>query len=169
MGSSIKSGKTTNVGTKFKRSRVKSKGSVAHAGLTGVGLTSPSLQTVKNIPPPSCFREEARIQEEVQNRLRHLADNMKPGMGKIKSKSGGAMDVFVSHKVRWQHEFVLSGQNKDRITYNQLSPVQWMAGFFRSIPDESDKKILEHMLDYVIDLLDDASIVVKYKRSLVVG
>ena len=63
--------------------------------------------------------------------------------------------VFVNHKVRWPHEFVLSGQNKDRIGYNQLSPVQWMVGFCQSIREESDTKIREHMLDYAIDLLDD--------------
>ena len=78
-------------------------------------------------------------------------------MGKIKSQRGGAVDAFVNHKVRWLQEFVLSGQNKDRITYNQLSPVQWMAGFCRSIREESDTKIREHMMDYVIDLLDDAT------------
>ena len=111
-----------------------------------VGLTSPSVQTVNNISPPSHLREEARIQEEVQNRIRHLADNVKPGMGKIKSQRGGTVDVFVSHKVRWPHEFVLSGQNKNRITNNQLSPVQWMAGFCRNIQEESDTKIQEHML-----------------------
>ena len=141
MESSIKSGKKTN-----------DKTGVAHTGLKGVGLTSPPVQTVDNILPPSHLREGARIQEEVQNRLRHLADSVKPDMGKIKSQRGGAVDVFVSHKVRWPHEFVLSGQNKDRITYNQLSPVQWMAGFCRSIREESDTKIREHMLDYVIDL-----------------
>ena len=106
-----------------------------------MGPTSPPVHTVTNIPPPSRLREEARIQEEVQNRLRHLADNVKPGMGRIKSQRGGAVDVFVSQKVRWPLEFVLSGQNKDRITYNQLSPVQWMAGFCRSIWEESDTKI----------------------------
>ena len=157
MESSIKSGKKTNDSTKIKRSKVKTKTGVAHAGLKGVGLTSPTVQTVSNIPPPSRLREEARIQEEVQNRLRHLADSVKPGMGKIKSQRGGAVDVFVSHKVRWPQESVLSGQNKDRITYNQLSPVQWMAGFCRSIREESDTKIREHMLEYVIDLLDDAT------------
>ena len=52
---------------------------------------------------------------------------------------------------------MLSGQNKDRVTYNQLSPVQWMAGFCRTIREESDVAIREHMLDYVIDLLDDAT------------
>ena len=86
-----------------------------------------------------------------------MSDNVKPGMGRIKSQRGGAVDVFVTQKVRWPHEFVLSGQNKDRITYNQLSPVLWMAGFCRSIREESDTKIREHMLDYVIDLLDDAT------------
>ena len=64
--------------------------------------------------------------------------------------------MFLSIKI-WPHEFVLSGQNKDRITYNQLSPVQWMVGFCRSTREESDIKIREHMLDYVIDLLDDAT------------
>ena len=66
---------------------------------------------------------------------------MKPGMGKIKSQRGGAVEVFVSHKVTWPHEFVQSSQNKDRITYNQLSPVQWMAGFCRIIREESDTKV----------------------------
>ena len=55
------------------------------------------------------------------------------------------------------HEFVLLGQNKDMVTYNQLSPVQWMAGFCQTTREESDIKVREHMLDYVIDLLDDAT------------
>ena len=67
---------------------------------------------------------------------------------KIKSQRGGALDVFVNHKVKWPHEFVLSGQNKDSITYNQD---QWIAGFWQTIT------IGEHMLDYVIDLPEDAS------------
>ena len=154
MESLMKTGKKTGDSSKIKRSGVKPNGGVAQANLKGVGPTSPPVHTVTNIPPPRRLREEARIQEEVQNRLRHLADNVKPGMGRIKSQRGGAVDVFVSQKVRWPHEFVLSGQNKDRITYNQVSPVQWMAGFCRSIWEESDTK---HMLDYVIDLLDDAT------------
>ena len=52
---------------------------------------------------------------------------------------------------------MLSGQNKDKVTYNQVSPIQWMAGFCRTIREESDMAIKEHMLDYVIDLLDDAT------------
>ena len=116
-----------------------------------------SVHVPHTIPPPSRLREEARIQEEVQSWLRHLADNAKPGMTKLKSQRAGSVDVFVNHKVRWPHEFVLSGQNKDRVTYNQLSSVQWMAGFCRTIREESDITVRDHMLDYVIDLLDGAT------------
>ena len=55
------------------------------------------------------------------------------------------------------HEFVLSGQSKDMVTYNQLFPVQRMAGFCQTMREESDIKVQEHMIDYVIDLLDDAT------------
>ena len=67
------------------------------------------------------------------------------------------MEVFVPHRVKWPHEFILAGQNKDRVTYNQLSPIQWMAGFCRTIREESDMVTKEHMLHYVINLLDDAT------------
>ena len=155
MESSMTTVKKTNDSLKIKKSRVTTKATLAHTGLKEVGVASPSVQSVHNISPPSRLREEAGIQ--VQNRLRHLADYVKPGMRKIKSQRGGAVDVFVNHKVRWPHEFVLSGQNKDRVTYNKLSKVQWMAGVCQTIRKQSDINIREHMLDYVMDLLDDAT------------
>ena len=63
---------------------------------------------------------------------------------------GGPVDIFVSHRVKWPHEYVLSGQNKDRISYNQLSPVQWMTGFCRAMREEQNQSIKDCMLDYVI-------------------
>ena len=149
--------KKTNDASKIKKSKNKVKVDDVQAGAHRVGAISSSVHVPHNIPPPSRLREEARIQEEVQTRLRHLADNVKPGMTKLKSQRGGAVDVFVNHKVRWPHEIVLSGQNKDRVTYNQLSPIQWIAGFCRTIREESDIAVREHMLDFVIDLLDDAT------------
>ena len=89
MEDSMKTLKKTNDSTKIKRTKVKAKDGVAHVFSKGVGVVSPPIQTVHNIPPPSRLREEARKQEEVQNRLRHLADNVKPSMGKIKSQRGG--------------------------------------------------------------------------------
>ena len=50
----------------------------------------------------------------------------------------------------------MSGSNKERITYNQLSLVQWMAGFCRTMRDESNIEIRNNMLNYVINLLDGA-------------
>ena len=54
-------------------------------------------------------------------------------------------------------EYVLAGENKDRVMYNQLTPLQWMTGFCRSMKEESNVQIKEHMLDYVINLLEDAN------------
>ena len=120
-------------------------------GEVGVGLAS------NQIPTPDKLRQEAYIQKEVQARLLHLADRAKAGTDKIKSQRGGPVDVFVSKRVKWPHEYVLAGQTKDRISYNQLSPIQWMVGFCRSIREESDSKTRENMLDYCINLLEDAT------------
>ena len=62
-------------------------------------MVSSPVHIVQNVPPPSWLREEARIQEKVQNRMRHLSDHVKPGMNKIKSPRDGT--VFGAHKVRW--------------------------------------------------------------------
>ena len=60
-------------------------------------------------PPPSRLKEETRIQQEVQERLTHLVDRAKSGMDRVKSQRGGSVVVFVPHRVRWPHKFVLSG------------------------------------------------------------
>ena len=90
-----------------------------------MAITSGTSST--DLPPPNKLREEARIQLEVQNRLKQLADQARPGTEKIKSQRGGSVKVFVQNKVKWPHKFVLSGQNKDKLSYNQLSPIQWVA------------------------------------------
>ena len=80
-----------------------------------------AVASVPKYTVPHCDRlhEEARIQAEVQNCLRQLADNSKPGTDKIKSqREGGSVDVFVGNRVKWPHEFVLSSQNKHRVSYN---------------------------------------------------
>ena len=54
-------------------------------------------------------------------------------------------------------EYVLVGNNKERVTYDQLTMGQWVAGFCRTMRDESDKNCKEAMLTYLISLLDDAN------------
>ena len=108
----------------------------------------PSLQEIK------C---DSNIQVQVDQRLRELADLSQTGISnKVKSQRGGQVEVLVQNRVKWPHEFVLAGSTKERISYDQLSMVQWMAGFCRTMREENDQNLRSHMLNYLIDLLDDA-------------
>ena len=67
------------------------------------------------------------------------------------------MEVLVSNRVKWPQEFVLSGSKKERIQYDQLSVVQWVAGFCQILREEQDSQVKEHTLDYLIALMEDAN------------
>ena len=67
------------------------------------------------------------------------------------------MEVFVSNTVKRPQEFVLSGFKKERIQYDQLSVVQWVADFCRILREEQNPQVREHMLDYLIALMEDAN------------
>ena len=58
--------------------------------------------------------------------MHELSEKIYTGNGKIKSQRGGPVDFFVNYRIKWPHEYVLSGQNKDRVMYNQLTLLQWM-------------------------------------------
>ena len=85
---------------KYSANKVKrAKAQVKHYG-SDVNAT-PDFVPKYTIPPPDRHREEARIQAEVQNRLRQRADNAKPGTEKNQvPKGGGSVDVFVSNRVK---------------------------------------------------------------------
>ena len=59
--------------------------------------------------------------------------------------------------VKWPHEYVLAGNNKDRVAYNQLTITQWMAGFCRIMKEEKCEETKTSMHDYLIALLDDGN------------
>ena len=113
-----------------------------------------------NLPNLATLRSSADIQHRVDSRLRQL-ERMQQTAGndnnKIKSKTGGAVDVVVKHKVAWPHEAILGGVNRSRVTYDQLSLSQWVQGFVRNILDESDHGRHERMLSYMSDLMEDAT------------
>ena len=72
-----------------------------------------------NMPSLHTFRNDRSIQDQIQDRLRELSGIDKKGTDqKIKSQ-----------RVKWPHEYVLAGNTKDRITYNQLNITQFMGGF----------------------------------------
>ena len=60
------------------------------------------------------------------------------------------------NRVRWPQEFVLAGSNKERVSYDQLTPVQWMDGFCLTMKEQQNLAMREFMLDYVINILEGA-------------
>ena len=94
-------------------------------------VTLPQNQCpTSGMPSLQSIRQDAFIQSQVDQRLRDLAQNTTAGT-KLKSLRGGPVEVLVSNRVKWPQEFILSGFKKERIQYDQLSVVQWVAGFCR--------------------------------------
>ena len=59
--------------------------------------------------------------------------------------------------VKWPHEYVLSSSQKEHVSYDQLSVLQWVTGFCRIMRDEQNRDIPNSMLDYLIAHFDDAN------------
>ena len=86
------------------------------------------------LPTLGHLKANDTIQKAVVQRLSELQHLNSIGMSqKMKSQCAG---VFVKHKVRWLHEYILAGSNKERVTYDQLTMGQWMAGFCRAMREE---------------------------------
>ena len=106
----------------------------------------------------SSISDEALLQLKVDQRLQELTDLAKSGTtSKIKLQRGGNFEVLVKQRVKWPHEYVLSGLNKERVTYDQLNVTQWVAGFGWTMRDELDPIMKQHMLEYLIALMDDGN------------
>ena len=109
------------------------------------------------LPSLSSIRQNANI-KQVDQRIHELSVLAKTGTdSKIKSQRGGPVEVYIKNKVKWPHEYVLASLNKEHVSYDQLTMGQWMAGFCRTMWDESDPKNRACMLDYLIALLDDSN------------
>ena len=102
-------------------------------------LTDSATQNLVDTTSLQALRQDAYIQAQVETRIQELAQMSKAG--NIKSQRGGKVDVMVKHRVKWPHEYILTGINKERINYDQLSVTQWVAGFGRTIREESDAEM----------------------------
>ena len=73
-----------------------------------------------SLPTLDHLRANDNIEKAVAVRLtelQHLNSIVIPQ--KIKSQRGGLVEVFVKHRAKWQHEYVLAGNNKERVNYWQ--------------------------------------------------
>ena len=110
------------------------------------------------LPDLHSIRHNKMIEEQVEERIRQLLNSDKKGTDpRIKSQHGGSVDIFVKEKIKWPQECVLAGTTKDRVTYNQLNITQFMAGFYWIMREESCQIMKDHMLDYLISLLNDSN------------
>ena len=135
----------------------KIKGNSAKNSAIDTPVTLPAQQSlVSPLPNLQSLRSDALIQAQVDQRLRDLVDENKSGT-KIKSLRGGTVEVVVPNRVKWPQEYVLSGSKKERVQYDNLSITQWMTGFCRIMKEEIHSENKEHMLDYLIQLLEDAN------------
>ena len=109
------------------------------------------------IPKLYTIRQDLLIQAQVEKRLKELAEAEKSGTYKQKSLRGGPVEVLVPNQVKWLHEYVLSGSQKECVLYDQPSVVLWVIDFCRIMHDEQNRDIQNSMLDYMIALFDDAN------------
>ena len=112
------------------------------------------------LPNLSHIRASKVIQKQIDRSIAKLAKNQCEGnenSQKLKSKRGGPVDVIVQQKVSWPHEHILGGQNRQRLTYDQITMPQFVQGFVKNILDEQNLQNREHMLQYLGDIMEDAS------------
>ena len=137
--------KSTDI-TKIKNKSYKSKVRAQPA------VTPSPVHHDTNVHDLQSLRQDASLQMQVERRLHELASLNKTGT-KVKSLRGGPVEELVPNRVKWPHEYVLSGNSKERISYDQLSITQWMAGFGRIMKEKQNSEIKDSMPDYLVSLL----------------
>ena len=110
------------------------------------------------IPSLGYLRNNESFQAEADKRLAELAKlNESATKGRLKSQRGGPGDVMVQKIVDWPQNFILTGNRKVRPTYDDLTMSQWVSGFVRCIQEEKSEAAKSSMLDYLGNLMEDAS------------
>ena len=132
--------KSKHVKTVSRSARGKAKSTTANSPYTHVHstgtVTTPSTGTATetlNLPTLDNLKKNVSIQQLVEDRIKELQQISKTGTDtKLKSQRGGQVEVLVKNRIKWPHEYVLAGSNKERVTYDQLTMGQWVAGFCMS-------------------------------------
>ena len=104
------------------------------------------------------MRSNESIQCEVEKRLAELRKlNETVSKGRVKSQYGHPGDIFVKKSVDWPQNFILTGAQKTKPTYDDLSITQWMSLFIHCIQEEKSEQSRSAMLDYLGNLMEEAS------------
>ena len=136
--------------------------------LPSMSQSQPGSSTVSNsnametnadqsvVPSIEFLRSNESIHCEVEKRLAELRTLNEPASkGRVKSQHGGPGDIFVKKSVDWPQNFILTGSQKTRPTYDDLSITQWVSGFVRYIQEEKSEQSRSAMLNYLGNLMED--------------
>ena len=107
------------------------------------------------VPSVAALQGTPHIQAEVDRRLKHLAELNEAG--KLKSQRGGNDTVWVKKQVPWPQNFILGGNNKSRMSYDNLSWCQWVSGFAMIAREENNIQTKNAMLDHLSEIMEDAN------------
>ena len=110
------------------------------------------------LPNLAASRQDSS-QTQVDQRLKELTALQSGSDNKIKLQrgGGGGVEVMVKNRIKWPHEFVLTRSTKQRVSNDQLIPIQWMAVFGCTMKEGEKLEMKEHMFDYFIAFLEDAN------------
>ena len=136
--------------------------SVTSHSASTLNVPSHGVATERNVesvvPSLGYLRSNDSVQAEVDKRLAELTQlNESATKGRIKSQRGGPGDVTVKRVVDWPQNFILTGSHKVRPSYDDLTMSQWVSGFVRCIQEEKSEAAKSSMLDYLDNLMEDAS------------
>ena len=123
-------------------------GTTAPASTIASGTASDTV-----IPSIDFLKASDTIQARVDDRIREL-QAVHP-QGKFKSQRGGSDTYWCRREIPWPQNHILSGTSKSRVSYDNLSMAQWIAGFCTIIKEESNVQTKNNMLSYVSDLMED--------------
>ena len=104
------------------------------------------------------LQNNTSILAEVDKRLSELAQiNESATRGRMKSQRGGPGEIPVKKVVDWPQTFILTGNRKSRLTYDDLMVTHWVAGFVSCIQEKKSAETRASMLYYLGNLMEDAS------------
>ena len=110
------------------------------------------------VPSLAFFRNNESFQTHVKRRLAELKNvNEMPTQGRIKSARDGPGDITIQKLIDCPKNFILTVAHKTCPTYDDLTITQWVSGFARCIQEEMSAGNRDLMLDYLGNLMEDAS------------
>ena len=123
--------------------------SAASHSSNSVGGNATEQNTVESVVPSIDYlRTNDSLQSEVERRLAELRNiNEFATRGRIKSQRGGPGEISVKRIVDWPQNFILTGSQKTRPTYDNLSITQWVSRFVRCIQEEKSEANRACMLE----------------------